>query len=265
MPVIKLTPAVIANDLNCPPGKTRIEICDSDLPGLYVDVRATNPGQGTYFWRYKDGTGKTCHQKIGRTAEISLSDARKQAKKLKAEIALGADPRGEAKAQKAVVTLDDLWSNHYLPYIKPRKRSWQRDVQLYEPRIQRVFGRLRLNQLTRVEIQRFHSALLSEGLAHATCDHHVKLLRHMLNLAIDWGFLTEANPAARVPLFNRDNKVEHYLDPVELERLVSVLRLDSARNACNVALFLLSTGARLNEALQATWAQVDRLTQQSRI
>src|SRR5690606_12599380 len=31
-----------------------------------------------------------------------------------------------------------------------------------------------------------------------------------------------------------------------------------ARNACNVALFLLSTGARLNEALSATWANIDR-------
>ena len=96
------------------------------------------------------------------------------------------------------------------------------------------------------------------GLAPATCDHHMKLLKHALNLAIDWGVLTEKNPAARVPLFNRDNKVEHYLDDAQLERLLTVLRTDENRPVCQIAMFLLSTGARLNEALSATWSQIDR-------
>jgi integrase len=38
----------------------------------------------------------------------------------------------------------------------------------------------------------------------------------------------------------------------------AVLRTDENRTICRVAMFLLSTGCRLNEALQATWAQVDR-------
>lgn len=258
MPIVKLSQNFIANELQCPETKSRIEYCDSDFPGLYVEVRSSSSGHGTYYLRYKDSTGKTCHQKIGRTADITLIEARKQAKTLKAEISLGADPRGDVKAQKAVITLGTLFDDHYLPYIKPRKRSWKRDVQLFEPRIRDEFGDKRLNQLSRVEIQLFHSKLLDDGLAHATADHHVKVLRHMLNLAIDWGYLTVANPAGRVKLFNRDNKVEHYLDGDDLERLVQVLRTDSARNACLIAMFLLSTGARLNEALQATWGQIDR-------
>ena len=44
----------------------------------------------------------------------------------------------------------------------------------------------------------------------------------------------------------------------QLGKLLEVLATHPARNACNVALFLLSTGARLNEALTATWANIDR-------
>ena len=70
--------------------------------------------------------------------------------------------------------------------------------------------------------------------------------------------MLEKNPAAGVPLFNVDNKVERYLDGAELERLLQVLRTDENRTVCRIALFLLSTGCRLNEALRATWGQVDR-------
>jgi integrase len=75
------------------------------------------------------------------------------------------------------------------------------------------------------------------------------------------------NPASRVHLFNADNKVEHYLDDAELERLLRVLKEDSPRHRSVrlIALFLLSTGARLNEALRARWQDIDRSNRAWRI
>ncbi len=257
MSVIKLTPDLIANGLICPPGKQRDELVDDQRTGLYIEVRATSPGQGTFYLRYKDHTGKTCHQKIGRTADITLAEARKRAKDLKAEIQLGADPRGEAKAKKAVPTLAAFFEDSYLPYIKPRKRSWAGDVGLFNNRVKPAFGHLRLNELKRQEVQTFHANLLTEGISEATADHHVKLIRQMLNRAVEWSVI-ETNPITRIKLFNPDNRKELYLDPAELERLLQVLRTDSNRTVCNVAMFLLATGARLNEALSATWEHIDR-------
>ena len=46
---------------------------------------------------------------------------------------------------------------------------------------------------------------------------------------------------------------------------MTVLRTDPNRPVCLIALFLLSTGCRLNEALQATWSQFDRGTRVWRI
>lgn len=264
MPIVKLTPQFINHNLTCSDGKARIEYCCSDQPGLYVEVRASNPGQGSYYLRYKNAKGKTCHQKLGRTGDITLAEARKQAKTFKAEIALGADPRGEAKARKAVDTLSEFFDEAYLPHIQPRKRSWKRDEELFRLRIRQRFGHLRLNQISRQEVQVFHAGLLDEGLSPASADHHIKVLRRMLNLAVEWAML-EKNPIRGVSLFNVANQVEHYLDDEQLERLLTVLQNDENRPVCMIAMFLLSTGARLNEALQATWDQVDRVNRVWRI
>lgn len=256
MPVLKLTDAFVTNELKCPDDKPKIEYCDKDNPGLYVLVSAQSPGQGTYFYRYKGDSNKTAHKKIGRTTEMTLGEARRKYKVLKAEIALGADPQAEERARKAVITFSEFFDEKYLPHAKAHKRSWDRDVQLFR-RIRDVFGGKRLNEITRHQIQDFHSSVKVEGLSPASADHHLKLIRHSLNLAVEWEILNK-NPAAGIRQFNEDNKVEHYLDDEELQRLVSVLRANDPPMVCKVALFLLSTGARLSEALNADWAHIDR-------
>jgi integrase len=213
--------------------------------------------------RYKNNAGKTAHQKIARTSDITLADARAQARMLKAEIGLGRDPRAEERAKQEIITYTDFFDKHYLPYVTPRKRSWKRDKELFQ-RIKAVFGNKRLDQITRRRIQQFHTELLAEGLATASANHHLKLIRHSLNLAVEWEML-EKNPATRIHLLKEDNNVENYLNHEELERLLTVLRTDSNRAVCSIALFLISTGARLNEALRATWSQIDRVNRVWRI
>lgn len=251
MTIIKLNQQSISN-LQCPEGRSRISFYHADLPSFYLEVRATSPGQGTFYYQYRDQSGKTRHQKLGRTTEITLSEALKQAKILKAEIALGRNP-----TKQAVMSYTEFFEQHYLPYVKLRKRSWNRDEELYRLRIRHVFGNKYLDQITRQQIQAFHTALKAGGLAASTCNHHVKLLKYSLNLAISWEMMEGPNPAAKVPLYHEDNKVAHYLNDTELERLLSVLHTDENRTVCRIVLLLLSTGCRLNEVLSAKWEDVD--------
>ena len=194
--IVSLTSAFIQNNLQCPDGQRRIEYVDRGGTGLYIEVRATSPGQGSYYLRYKDANGKTCHRKIGRTTEMELDDARRQARKLKAEITLGADPQAELKAKRSIITFDAFFRDHYLPHAKVHKRTWEKDLERYELRLKEAFGRNRLDQIRRQEIQSFHAGLRNEGLSPAYADHFIKLLRHALNLAIEWEML-DRNPASR--------------------------------------------------------------------
>lgn len=251
MPIISLTQALIPT-LQCPEGKSRIEYCDKELPGLLLEVRSS--GASTFSLRYKTNL-QTKYIKLGTSELITLAEARKKAKALKAEIALGADPRGEAKARRAIPTLTDFFNESYLPYAKVHKRSWQRDVQLFA-RIRNKFGHLRLDQVQKQQVAVFHAGLIEEGLSAASADHHPKLMRRMFSMAIEYE-LIEKNPLANFGLFNRDNKVEHYLSDVQLCQLMDVLRTDSNRAVCNIAILLLGTGCRLNEILTAKKSDID--------
>ena len=194
--LVTLNSEFLANGLTCPPGRRKIEFNDTGLPGLYVEVTAASEGVGSLYLRYKDAHGKTCHQKIGRTSDTTLAEARQRAKQLKAEIYLGADPRAAARAKKAVLTYGTMFREFYLPHAKVHKRSWDRDEELFRLRIERVFGGRRLDQITRQQIQLFHTDLVKEGLAAATANHHIKLLKHSLNLAVDCRPSRGRRPAA---------------------------------------------------------------------
>lgn len=256
MPIVKLSESFVRNNLQCPEGKSRIEYCDQDTPGLYIEVRATSPNEGTIYLRYKDISGITRHQKIARTTEITLAEARRQAKTLKAEIALRRNPKEEEKPKQSELTYERLFEAHYIPHKSLHKRSIEDDIRIYRLKIKPTLGHKLLHQINRFEIQ----ALLNsfrDSLKPASCNHILKVIRHSLNLAVEWEFL-ESNPATKIPLFDEaDSKVEHYLNDAELERLLTVLHTDENRTVCQIALFLLSTGCRLNEVLSAQWSDID--------
>jgi integrase len=255
MPVINFTPAFMATGLTCPEGKARIEYSVADEPGLFVECRASAKAVPTWYLRLKNAKGTNEYRRLGTVKELSLTQARKQARTLKAEHA--AAPKQPAEAAPAVgsMTLATFMADHYEKHARIHKRSHKRDDQLYRIRIAPKFGHLALSAINRRDVQAFHNALLAEGLSPASADHHIKLLRRVLNLACQWELL-EKNPLKGIPLFMVNNEVENYLDEDQTQKLLDVLKTDANRSVCHILMFLISTGARLNEALTATWKNV---------
>lgn len=256
MPVQQLTQTIMNNLPRCPDGKSRIELCDTIVIGLYVEVRATSSGIGTYYLRYKNEDGKTCHQKLGITTQVKLADVKERALQLKAEISNGKDPKEETLKRKSIPTFSAFFEDKYLPFAKQHKRTWSNDEQMYNTHLNEVFGHLKLTAIKREAAQKFHSGLKQQGLTGSTCDHYLKLMRHALNLAVDWDII-ESNQLARVKLFRECNQIERYMNDTELASLLNVLHTDENRPVSNLALFLLATGARNNEARQAKWEYID--------
>ena len=58
-------------------------------------------------------------------------------------------------------------------------------------------------------------------------------------------------------MLREENHVNNIMTDEELKRLVKVLKSDRNKMVGSVCLFLLSTGARLNEALSARWEHFD--------
>lgn len=261
MPIIDFTQAIIPT-LACAPGKLKEEFVDRLVPGHLLEVRSGSPGQGT--WRYRQKIdGRMLHTKLGTTDSLTLAESRKKARALRAAYDRGDNPYEEAKARKAEPTMNELWVE-YEKFATPRKKSIARDEQLWRLRLKPKFGHLRLSHISRHAVQSFHTSLKTEGLSGASADHHVKLLRRMLNLAVEWGML-KISPLNAYKLLGEPNMVEHYLDEDQLQRLVTVLKTDSIRPVCLLCLFALSTGCRLGEAMSAQWQYIDRATRVWRI
>jgi integrase len=254
--IVELTKSFIEGGLVLPPGKQRLEACDAICPGLLVEKRATEGAVPVFYLRYKRD-GQTKYDRLGTVRELTISQARKLAtqKKVEHQQEAKAMPASPAKGE---MTLDTFWSDHYLPHAKLHKRSWKRDEQLYRIRIAGKFGDKALSSISRYEVEKFQADLLACGLSHASASHHAKLMRRMLSLATQWEML-EKNVLKGIPLVLSliDNQVEHYLDEDQLKRLVEVLKVDACRTPAMILLFLLSTGARLNEALTATWKNIN--------
>ncbi|HEY8877929.1 MAG TPA: tyrosine-type recombinase/integrase [Roseateles sp.] len=256
MPVVNITTQFLKEGLVCPPEKAAITFYCAAMAGFAINVSRGKPGRGLYRFQHKVN-GKSTWEKLGSTDDTTLDHARAKALRFKEMKALAPKlPVTPIEAPKVMPTLNAFFKLHYKPYAKPRKRSFNRDEEMFRLRIGPLFGGMLLNEISRQAVQAFHASLFEGGLAPATADHHVKLLRFMLNLAVEWDML-EKNPITGIRLFNPDNKVEVLLSDEQLDRLVKVLEADRNRTVSDIALYLLSTGARLSEALAAKWEDID--------
>lgn len=253
--IIELTKSFIDTQLLVPPGEKKIEFCDTNVRGLLIQVNATGKMLPTFFLRYKR-QGTTAYERLGTVKELSLSQARKLANERKVEHAKVVRLPLPEKPVLCEMIMDTFMADHYFPHAKLHKRSWVRDDQLFRIRIKPKFGDSRLCDITRYQVQQFQNELSKSGLSPASQDHHIKLIRHALNLAVEWKFI-ERNVLKGVKLLNVENQLHDVATDEQLQRLVEILRTDHNRPVCHILMFLLSTGARLSEALTATWSQVD--------
>jgi len=252
--IIALTPSFIATQLIVPEGKLRREFCDAVVRGLLIEARSTPNSIPTWYLRHKLNS-KTAYDRLGTIAELSLTQARKLATQKKVEHAPFAKVAPEEEVVPGEILLNLFWKLHANPHLELVKKSHQRDVQLFN-RIGLIFGHLPLNGITRYQVELFKADLMKEKLSPATVDHHIKLLRHLLNLAVQWDML-DKNPLKGFQLLNVDNQIEHYLKEDELQRLLEVLRTDENRSVCLQLMYLLCTGARAGEVRRMLWSELD--------
>lgn len=257
MPIVNFTPAFMTTGLVVPAGKQKIEYSVADEPGLFVECRASTTAVPTWYLRLKNAKGTNVYRKLGTIKDLTLTQAKKLARQLKVEHAEALKQPASEKPALCEMTFDTFMVDHYFPHAKLHKRSWVRDDQLYRIRVKPQFGHVRLCDITRYKVQQFQNHLSTTGLSPASQDHHIKLIRHALNLAVEWEFL-EKNVLKGVKLLNVDNQLHDVANAEQLQRLVEILKTDGNRPVCHIIMFLLSTGARLTEALTAKWKDVDQ-------
>ncbi|MBA3510451.1 site-specific integrase [Sphingomonas sp.] len=240
----------------CEPGKRKTDYWNIGDPiGLVLETRES--GRATFYLRYQDTRGRQRQIKLGGYPEISLDQARKAARRLRSEAALGADPLATKKDKRAVPTYAILADQH-IAHAKTYQKSWWSTEGLLKKHVIPRFGRMRLDEITSQEVARFLADKAAEGLSPASCEKLRMLLGRSYQLALDWEIAgAERNPArgVRIPAF--DNRRQRYLTADESARLLRAAERSAQPQLRPIIQLLLLTGARKSELLNAEWRHVD--------
>ena len=162
--------------------------------------------------------------------------------------------RGGGHGQTGIITFDAFVEDLYLPHAMLRKRSWQVDERIARQYLSPVFGAREIIDISRREVEAWLHHLATQGLAPATCNRILAVLKSVCSLAVTHGVLGQS-PCAGVPSFKIHMQRERYLAPDEAGRLMRALE-ESPRAEATALRLLLLTGARKSEILTARWENV---------
>ncbi len=154
------------------------------------------------------------------------------------------------------VNFDAFVSSIYLPHVKLRKRSWHVDERIARRYLSSIFGGRRIAEIRRHEVEDWLHSLSSGGLAPATCNRILAVLKTICSLAEMRGVLPAGqSPCAGVSSFKMHTQRERYLSRDEAQRLMRALKKSDRPEALALRLLLL-TGARKSEVLKARWEHI---------
>jgi integrase len=254
MPLVRLSPAFVRN-VQCPAELKKVDYFDTMTPGFMLEVRSS--GGKTFYQRYTDERGRGRQYKIGPADVLTLQQARRKAKQIKAEAILGGDPQQAREVRRSIPTLQWFIDQRYLPFVKGYKRSWKTDETVLRVHVLPELGRYFLDEIRPEFIIGITNRMRSEEYAPGTVARIIVVLRYLFNLAIKWKVVPSGtSPASGIPV-PPDVQRNRFLDKDETKRLVEALAKDENQVAAKAILLLLLTGARRNEITHARWEYVD--------
>jgi integrase len=157
--------------------------------------------------------------------------------------------RGEyAKSTK--VTISEF-GQQYLEYAKANKRSWLRDEQIMK-HLNEFFGNTVLTEIGPLSIERYKLERM-QAVAPATVNREIGLLKHLFNLADDWGMYCGRNPVKRVKFLAENNLQFRSLTREEEARLIACC----SPYLQDLVTFAIHTGMRLGDILNLKWEEVN--------
>ena len=254
----------MVSDLYCPTGGgLHIEVFDTLMKGFYVDVLLN--GRMSYRVRYYEDGKKKCVT-IGNARVISADEARAIAREILHKVSLGINPKlsmrsghiSSIRKTQNLLNFSEFFETKYLPFVKGYKRSWKCDVTLINNHINPVLGHCLMVDITPGDMARVIHGMKLKKYAAGTCNRALVLMRYAYALALKWH---EAgityNPAKDLPNLKHDNKLERFLSPEEATQLMSCVRLSENSLLQSIVPFLIYTGARKREVLDAKWVDID--------
>lgn len=235
---------------------------DTALAGF--GVRMLPSGKASFILKYRTRTGRARKMAIGRIGTITPDEARREAIKALADIAVGGDPSADRKAARDTIKVSEL-ADRYVADMKGgwKQNTYQSNTSQIENHIKPLLGHrsaisLSYNDVTKMQfdIIKGKTAKKRKGRGGVTtggkgvASRAVGILGAILNHGVRIDVLTRnvADLVKKVPYGKRDR----FLSFAELKAIGRVLEDSPAEPTSGIAAirFLLLSGFRRNEGLK---------------
>jgi len=255
---MKLTQAFIRRCV-CEKGKVKQEFYDDELKGFILEVRAN--GRKTFFLRSPTPeTKKVTYVKIGDASIITESDARTKAIKLKRSIEEGKSVIIDIPPHdNTSITFGAFYESYYLPYITTHIKSYPTNISLFKNHILPLLSNIPMAHVKKSEVMHYHAQMLHEKkLAPATANKFLIFLSHAYHLAHTFELLpSDVNPCHGIKGYELNNQRQTFLTKVQTKRLIKEVERSPNEHLHYIIPFLLLSGARKREVLDAKWSDFD--------
>jgi len=263
-------------------------VWDSDLAGFAVRIEPS--GTKSFVVRYRaDGGGRTAPQRlvtIGRFGNLTVEEARKEAKKVLGRIAVGEDPGAERNSKRRemkVAALVDLYEEEgcYIQRgvrqgepMKPLTKQYT--IGRLRHHVVRLLGHKRITELTAGDVERFFrdveqgKSRKDEKVGHrkrivvrggsGAARKVFRDLSAMYSFAMRRG-LVDANPCEKAVVKKSDGRRTRFLSLAEVKKLgaaCDVLEQEGLNpKALNITRLWILTGCRRQEIVELKWSEID--------
>ncbi len=244
------TEAKIAKLPFAEPGK-RYQVRDANTRNLYLRVTRSSKK----YYMVKKVRAKSVFVLLGDVSNTTLNKAKERLAEQLDVVQKGKNPNVEKNKIQNTITVREFFEQYYFPQHSKlyKKTSSQREDECtFRVHLGTLYN-VRVVDINRPMVELFQRRIAQQSKIYAA-NHAVKLLRQMLNKALDWG-LIQINPVARTKLFKEVQR-DRFLQPDELERLY--VALETEPNICfrNLVLLSLLIGQRRGNMQALKWTDI---------
>lgn len=239
---------------NAKPGKSRREVPDGLVPGLYLIVQPS--GAKSWAIRYRNPAGKPRKHTLGRYPQMDLSAAREAGRAALAAADAGEDPaqakklKREAKADTFEAVVEAFVEKH----AKRHNRSWQEQAAILRRHAVPAWRDRPIGQISRRDVLELVEGIHDRGAPYAA-NRTLATVRKLFAWSMERDMIG-ANPAAGVKAPGKEQSRDRVLEDEEIASLWWAFERMNSR-AAGVFKLLLLTAQRRTEVATMRWADLD--------
>ncbi len=234
------------------PGK-RDYVNDTKETGLQLQV--TSSGVKT-FYLYKKVKGRPERLKLGHFPDMSITQARLEAARIRTSIGDGGDPAVERQGIRAELTLQGAFDLYLEKHLKPRRKRWEDNQKDFDRRVPAAMKKRKLSDISHRQASQLHEDIKTQR-GRIAANRTVQQLKAVYNRMIKRERLYKGeNPFEGIE-FYKEKARKRFLSDDEAGRLLAALDKSDNVDLRDFILLDLDTGARKDNLLSMRFEDID--------